>query len=150
MTGGDSRWQEVTAQRDTSPAPPDTNPEVQHHTVQLERLLQVQLQGHALHTCGHRAAPSRGHTGTWDSTQSLPPFLPIRGAQPHSLSPRGGVGSSLCPVAPVSLTVLGLPPARAAGRGQHVLHAVPAVAVGQPRVTPAAFHAPLQRKGQRE
>lgn len=48
------------------------------------------------------------------------------------------------------LTVLGLPPARGTGGGQDVLYAVPIVGVRQPRVAPAAFHAPLEEKGQVE
>lgn len=45
------------------------------------------------------------------------------------------------------LTTLGLPPARVPGGGQDVLHAVAVVGVRQPRVTPAAPHAPLEEKG---
>lgn len=52
------------------------------------------------------------------------------------------------PACPVVLTVLRLPPARGTGGGQDVLHAVPIVGVRQPRVAPAASHAPLEEKGQ--
>ena len=54
------------------------------------------------------------------------------------------------PTRPVVLTALGLPPARVPGRGQDVLHAVAVVGVRQPRVAPAASHAPLEEKGRVE
>lgn len=133
--------------------PTDTNPEVQHDAVQLEHLLQVQLQGHTLDTCGHREAASQGHTGDVGRINSQAGhFLlssPSTELNTIPSSPRAGYRQEFVSrVTPVALTVLGLPPARAAGRGQDVVHAVPVVAVEQPRVTPAAFHAPLQKKGQ--
>lgn len=88
----------MTPRCDTSPAPTDTNPEVQHDTVQLEHLLQVQLQGHALHTCGHRAALSQGHIGDMGTITSH--FLlssPFTELNTTPCAPQGVTGSSLCP-----------------------------------------------------
>lgn len=119
-----------------------TDPEVKHDAVKLELLIQIQLQIDALHACGHRKAASEMQATDFGKTKHFaaraePPFFslsPIPLNSTPALAAAGGPG----------LTALGLPPARAPGRGQHVFDAVPVVGVRQPGVAPAASHVPLQ------
>lgn len=129
----------------SSPAEvPHTNPEVKQDAAELECLVQVQLQRDALDACGHREAASEERTADFRKIKHLAarakPFI--------SFFPSNLLNSMSWdkPMHPAVLTVLGLPPARVPGGGQDVLHAVAVVGVRQPRVAPAAFHAPLEEK----